>query len=172
MKLLLPLLPLLVALPLLSHAQVRSTGAVGLEIPAPAPPRQGHFLTGAYVLGNYSPLPLPAGSGYAVQPFLRYQPGSSATGRLRPFVQYNFPPYRVTAYGTAQLYGADGRGLPANVGFAPLASRYGSNSSASFAGYGGLGAFSVGIPMQVGRNSAVLNLGSSVVEGLLWGLVR
>ena len=162
----------LVLLPLLSQAQAGSVGAVGLEIPAPAPPRQGHFLAGAYTVGNYTSLPTPAGFGYAMQPYLRYQLGSSPTGRWRPFVQYTFAPYRVAANGAAQLYGTDSRGLPANSGIAPLVSRYGFYGGSSYSGYGGLGAFSVGIPMQVGRSSAVLDLGGSVVEGLLGSLLR
>ena len=173
MKDFLRLAPLaLVALPHFGHAQVRAGSAVGLEIPAPAPPSRGHFLSGAYFVGNYAPLPAASGLGYAMQPYLRYQLGSSATGRLRPFVQYTFAPYRVAANGTAQLYGADGWGLPANSGVAPLVSRYGFYGGSAYTGYGGLGAFSVGIPLQVGRSSAVLNLGGSVVGGLLGARVR
>ncbi|MBH8559577.1 hypothetical protein [Hymenobacter negativus] len=152
----------LLLLPLLSHAQTRSA-ALGLEIPAPAPPTKGHFLSGAYVVGNYTPLPTASGYGYAMQPYLRYQLGSSATGRPRPFVQYTFVPYRLQGPGTGMLYNPDA--LPTNTGFSPLAQRpvpfggYGGTSN-----YGGLGAFSVGIPMQIGRGSAVLNIGGSLVE--------
>jgi hypothetical protein len=145
----------LVLLPLLGHAQANTAGMVGLEIPAPPPPMKGHFLTGAYVVGNYTP-----------QPYLRYQLGSSAKGRPRPFVQYSFIPYRLQGNGAGMLYNPDG--LPLNPGFAPLAQRpapfggYGNTSN-----YGGLGAFSVGIPMQIGRGSAVLNLGGDILTGLL-----
>ncbi|MGY3090694.1 hypothetical protein ACVWYF_003755 [Hymenobacter sp. UYAg731] len=153
----------LVLLPLLSPAQTRTTAALGLEIPAPAPPSQGHFLTGAYVVGNYTPLPTASGYSYAMQPYLRYQLGSSAKGRPRPFVQYSFVPYRLQGNGAGMLYNPGDALL--NPGFAPLAQRpapfggYGSPSN-----YGGLGAFSVGIPMQIGRGSAVLNIGGSLVE--------
>ncbi|GAB3853696.1 hypothetical protein GCM10028822_22740 [Hymenobacter terrigena] len=160
------LAPLVLTLfPHLGHAQTRTAAALGLEIPAPAPPSKGHFLAGAYVVGNYTPLPTAPGYGYAMQPYLRYQLGSSPTGRLRPFVQYSFAPYRVPAYGTGAFYGPDGAGLPASAGFAPLAARnvpYGPYPG--YNSYGRLGAFSVGIPMQIGRGSAVLNIGGSLVE--------
>lgn len=157
----------LLLLPSLSHAQAGTAGIIGLEIPAPAPARQGHFLTGTYVVGACSPLPIASGYGYGVQPYLRYQLGSGATGRLRPYVQYSSAPYRMS-YATGPLYGPEGAGLPANPGFLPLAARtapYGYGPYAS--GYGGLGAFSVGIPMQIGRSSAVLSVGGAVLEGFL-----
>lgn len=168
MKDFLRLAPLaLVALPVLSHAQAGAAGAIGLELPAPAPPSKGHFLTGTYVVGAYSPLATASGYGYGVQPYLRYQFGSSATGRLRPFVQYSFVSYRLPAYGTGSLYGPEGSGLPANPAFAPLAARNTPYSYGSYGSYGGLGAFSVGIPMQLGRGSAVLNVGGALLQGLL-----
>jgi hypothetical protein len=160
-------LPLL-ALPLLGYAQTGGS-AIGLEIPAPAPPSKGHFLTGAYVVGAYSPLPATAGYGYGVQPYLRYQLGSGATGRQRPFVQYSFAPYRVPSYGAGPRYGPDGTALASNPGFAPLALRNAPPYGA--APYGGLGAFSVGIPMRIGNGSAMLNLGGSIAEGLLKSMV-
>ena len=158
----------LVLLPFLSHAQAGATGALGLEIPAPAPPTKGHFLTGAYVVGNYTPLPNTTSYGYAMQPYLRYELGSSAKGRRRPFVQYSFAPYRLQGYGAGTLYNPETAGLPVNPGFAPLAQRnapfgYGPNTS----NYGGLGGFSVGIPMRIGNGSAMLNIGGSVLGGLL-----
>ena len=157
----------LAACPLLSHAQ-QPFGAVGLEIPAPAPPAKGHFLTGAYVVGAYSPLPTTTGYGYGVQPYLRYQLGSSAKGRLRPFVQYSFAPYCLQGYGAGTLYSPEGAALPLNPGFAPLAQRnapfgYGPNTS----NYGGMGGFSVGIPMRLGNGSAMLNIGGSVLGTVL-----
>ena len=157
----------LVLLPLLSPAQMRTAAALGLEIPAPAPPRQGQLLAGAYVVGNYTPLPTAPGFGYAMQPYLRYQLGNSPKGRLRPFVQYSFAPYRVSAYGAGPRYGNEAA-LPAGPGFAPLAARnvsYGPYNGAD--SYGGLGAFSVGIPMQIGRGTAVLNLGGALLESAL-----
>jgi hypothetical protein len=159
----------LLLLPTLSHAQAGTGSAIGLEIPAPAPPSKGHFLTGAYVVGAYSPLPTTSGYGYGVQPFLRYQLGSSDKGRLRPYVQYSFQPYRMPTYGAGQFYGADMTGLPANPGFAPLAVR---NAPYSALPYGSLGAFSVGIPMRVGNGSAMLNVGGSIIGGLLGGGFR
>ncbi|GAB3875218.1 hypothetical protein GCM10028824_30060 [Hymenobacter segetis] len=150
----------LVLLPLLSRAQAGSAAALGLEIPAPAPPSQGHFLAGAYVVGNYTPLP--ATAGYAMQPYLRYQLGSSPTGRPRPFVQYSFIPYRLQGPGAGMLYNPDA--FPTNSGFAPLAQRPSPFGYGSPSNYGGLGAFSVGIPMQIGRGSAVLHIGGSLVE--------
>ena len=153
----------LVLMPCLSHAQANPAGMVGLEIPAPAPPTKGHFLSGAYVVGSYTPPPTTAGYGYAMQPYLRYQLGSSAKGRPRPFVQYSFAPYLLQGNGAGMLYNPGG--LPPNPGFAPLAQRpvpfggYGNTSN-----YGGLGAFSVGIPMKIGRGSAVLDIGGSLVE--------
>jgi hypothetical protein len=154
-------------LPALGHAQTGGVNTVGLEVPAPAAPGKGHFLTGTYVVGAYSPLPTTGGYGYGVQPFLRYQLGSGAGGRLRPYVQYSFAPYRVPTYGAGQFAGFEAAGPPANAGFAPLAVRntpYGTLANGS---YGGLGAFSVGIPMQLGRSSAVLNVGGTLLQGLL-----
>jgi hypothetical protein len=162
----------LLLLPMLSHAQAGSGSAIGLEIPAPAPPSKGHFLTGAYVVGAYSPLPTTAGYGYGVQPYLRYQLGSSATGRLRPFVQYSFMPYRIPSYGAGQFYGPDGGALAGNPGFAPLALRNAPYAGQPYGSYGGLGAFSVGIPMRIGNGSAMLNVGGSIIGGLLGGAMR
>lgn len=162
----------LLALPTLSHAQAGATGAIGLEIPAPSPPAKGHFLTGAYAVGAYSPLPVASGYGYGVQPFLRYQLGSGTKGRLRPYVQYSFAPYRIQAYGPGSIYGADTPFLPVNPGFAPLAPRNVPYGYPYASGYGGLGAFSVGIPMHIGNGSAMLNVGGSIVGGLLGGGFR
>ena len=157
----------LLLLPSLSHAQAGPAGTIGLEIPAPAPPSHGHFLTGTYVVGAYSPLPVGAGYGYGVQPYLRYQLGSSPTGRLRPFVQYSFASYRMPAYGTSPLYGPEGAGLPANPVFAPLATRNTPYGYGPYGSYGGLGAFSVGIPMRIGNGSAMLNVGGDILAGFL-----
>ncbi|MDO7845209.1 hypothetical protein Q5H92_02495 [Hymenobacter sp. M29] len=157
----------LLALPAIGHAQTGAANAVGLEVPAPAPPGRGHFLTGTYVVGTYLPLPATSSYGYGVQPFLRYQLGSRTGGRARPYVQYSFAPYRVPTYGTGALTGLDAAGLPANAGFAPLAVRNAPYGALPYGSYGGLGAFSVGIPMQVGRSSAVLNVGGALLQGLL-----
>ena len=161
----------LVLLPLLSRAQAGSAGMIGLEIPSPPPPTKGHFLTGAYVVGNYTPLPTASGYGYAMQPYLRYQLGSSAKGRPRPFVQYSFVPYRLQGNGAGMLYNPDNTLL--NPGFAPLAQRstpFGSYGNTS--NYGGLGAFSVGIPMQIGRGTAVLNIGGELLQTALGRQLR
>ena len=155
----------LLACPARSHAQSGVVNAVGLEVPAPS--SRGHFLTGSYVVGAYSPLPASSGSGYGVQPFLRYQLGSRAAGRARPYLQYSFLPYRVPAYGAGQLAGPDATGQHAHPGFAPLALRNAPYGSLPYGSYGGLGSFSVGIPMQLGRNSAMLNVGGAVLQGLL-----
>ena len=151
----------LVLLPLLSQAQSGTAGAVGLEIPAPAPPAQRHFLTGAYVVGNYTPLATASGYGYAVQPYLRYVLGTA--GHARPFVQYSFAPYRLQAYGAGRLYAADGAGLSANPVFAPLPLR-----STSYNGYGsGLGQLSLGVPVRVGGSPVMLHVAGNVLSGLL-----
>ena len=157
----------LVAFPFLSYAQTGAASAVGLAFAAPAPPSRGHFLTGTYVVGNYSPLATASGYGYGVQPYLRYQFGSSPTGRLRPFVQYSFAAYRLPAYGTGPLYGPEGSGRPANLAFAPLPTPNSPYGYGMYGSYGGLGALSVGVPMQVGRSSAVLNVGGTLLQGLL-----
>lgn len=168
MKMLLRVAPLaLVALPFFSHAQAGTAGAIGLEFPAPAPPSRGHFLAGTYVVGAYSPLPTASGYGYGVQPYLRYQLGSGPTSRRRPFVQYSFASYRMSPYGTGPLYGPEGAGLAANPVFAPLASRNTPYGYGPYGNNGGLGAFSVGIPVQVGRSSAMLNVGGTLLQGLL-----
>jgi hypothetical protein len=159
----------LVLLPLLSRAQA-VPAALGLEIPAPAPPTKGHFLSGAYVVGAYTPLPTTSGYSYAMQPYLRYQLGSSAKGRPRPFVQYSFIPYRLQGPGTGMLYNPDA--FPTNAGFAPLAQRPSPFGYGSTSNYGGLGAFSVGIPMQIGRGSAVLNIGGELIKGMVGGPLR
>ncbi|MFD2722082.1 hypothetical protein ACFST9_25410 [Hymenobacter monticola] len=153
--------------PSFGHAQAGAAGAIGLEVPAPAPPSKGHFLAGAYAVGAYSPLPTTGGYGYGVQPFLRYQLGSSASSRRRPYVQYSFAPYRVPTYGAGPFAGAEAQGLPANPGFAPLALRNAPYGALPYGSYGGLGAFSVGIPMQIGRSSAMLNVGGTLLQGLL-----
>lgn len=153
--------------PLAGHAQ---SGALGLEVPAPAAPSKGHFLAGAYAVGSYVPLTTPTAYGYGVQPYLRYQLGTSATGRLRPFVQYTFAPYRLQAYGAGAPYGPDGGALPANAGFAPLALRNGpyNNNYNKYNGYGnGMGTVSVGVPVRIGSGSAVLSVGGSVLSSLL-----
>ena len=161
MKKLFRLAPLaLVVLPLPGHAQRSANSAVGLEIPAPAPPAKGHFLTGTYVVSNY--VPTAAGYGYGVQPYLRYQLGSSATGRLRPFVQYTFMPYRPQGFGPSPGY--EPGALPASGGFAPLGQQAVPTGYGSAGGYGGLGAFSVGILMRIGGGSAVLNIGGALVQ--------
>ncbi|MBO2010388.1 hypothetical protein [Hymenobacter negativus] len=172
MPAILRLMPLaLLVLPLLSHAQAGGS-AIGLEIPAPTPPSKGHFLTGAYMVGAYSPLPTTGGYGYGMQPFLRYQLGTGDKGRLRPYVQYSFAPYRMPTYGAGQFYGADMGSLPANPGFAPLAVRNSPYGALPYGGYGGLGSFSVGIPMRIGNGSAMLNVGGSIVGSLLGGGIR
>ena len=162
----------LVAFPFLSYAQTGAASAVGLAFPAPAPPSRGHFLTGTYVVGNYSPLATASGYGYGVQPYLRYQLGSSASGRPRPYVQYSFTSYRMAAYATGPLYGPEGAGLSANSGFAPLGARNVPDGYNGYGNNGGLGAFSVGIPMRIGNGSAVLSVGGSVVGSLLGGGFR
>lgn len=150
--------------PLAGHAQ---SGALGLEVPAPAAPSKGHFLAGAYAVGGYVPLSTPAAYGYGVQPYLRYQLGTSATGRPRPFVQYTFAPYRLQAYGAGGGYGPEGGTLPANAGFAPLAQRNGPYGN-SYSGYGGgMGTVLVGVPVRIGSGSAVLSVGGSVLSSLL-----
>lgn len=154
----------LLLLPFAGHAQ---SGALGLEGPAPAAPTKGHFLAGAYAVGNYAPLPTSTAYGYGVQPYLRYQLGTSATGRPRPFVQYTFAPYRLPAYGAGAPYGPEGGALPANAGFAPLALRNGAYNNI-YNGYGnGLGTVSVGVPVRIGSGSAVLSVGGSVTSSLL-----
>ncbi|WP_201982668.1 hypothetical protein [Hymenobacter rubidus] len=158
----------LLVFPTLGYAQAGAASVIGLEIPAPTAPRQGHFLSGAYVVGAYTPLPTAGyGYGYGVQPYLRYQLGSSDRGRLRPYVQYSFTPYRMAAYAAGPFYGPEGAGLSANPGFAPLAARNAPYGTPYANGCGGLGTFSVGIPMQIGRSSAVLNVGGAVLEGFL-----
>lgn len=156
-------------LPFLSHAQVQPAAAVGLEMPAPAAPAQGHFLAGAYVSGNYTPALATGTSGYAVQPYLRYVLGTGR--RARPFVQYSFSPLRVQwAHGSVySLYGPGGVEMPVNPGFAPLAAQ---NSAYARNAYGGLGAFSVGVPMQLGRSSVLLDLGSTMLSGLFPNVLR
>ena len=154
-------------LPLLSQAQ-QPFGVVGLEMPAPAAPAQGHFLTGAYMVGAYTPLPTTTGYGYGVQPYLRYELGRGANGRPRPFVQYSFAPYRLQGYGAGTLSNPDAAAGLVNPGFAPLAQRYAPFGYGPYAGnYGGVGSFSVGIPLRIGNGSAMLNIGGSVLGGLL-----
>ena len=160
----------LLALPLLTQAQVLSTGGVGLEVPAPAAPRQGHFLAGAYGSGNYAPVLATGARGYAVQPYLRYVLGSGE--RARAFVQYNLSPYLVQAYGSAApLAGPGARGRFANPLFAPLPLRgpagYGYDSYGS-----GLGSLSIGVPVRVGGGSMMVHVAGSLVSGLLGGPLR
>lgn len=160
----------LALLPLLSQAQ-QPFSAIGLEMPAPAAPAQSHFLTGTYMVGAYTPLPTTTGYGYGygygVQPYLRYELGRGANGRPRPYVQYNFDPYRLQGYGAGTRYSSEAAMLGSS-GFSPLAQRnapfgYGPTTG----NYGGLGGFSVGIPMRIGNGSAMLNIGGSVLGGLL-----
>jgi hypothetical protein len=155
----------LVLLPFLSQAQRRPMSAVGLETPAPRAPSQGHFLTGVYVSGGYTPVLTAGAPGYAIQPYLRYVLGPAA-GRARPFVQYNLSPYWVQAYGSAApLGGVGAEGQLANPAFAPLASQ---GAPAGAYGYGGsLGSFSVGMPVRVGGSSMLFHVGGGVLSGLL-----
>jgi hypothetical protein len=148
--------------PNLSQAQTGAMSAVGLEIPAPAPPSQGNFLTGAYVLGNYAPtLATTRGLGYSVQPYLRYMVGPKT--RTRGFIQYSFAPYRMQGYNIDPLYMPGGAALPANPGFAPLPMRgMQSNSFGS-----GLGQFSVGMPVRLGGSPVMLHVAGSALTGLL-----
>ncbi|WP_161599606.1 hypothetical protein [Hymenobacter nivis] len=158
--------------PFAGHAQ---SSGLGLEVPAPAAPSKGHFLAGAYAAGGYLPLNTPATYGYGVQPYLRYQLGTSATGRPRPFVQYTFAPYQLQAYGAGAPYGPEGGALPANAGFAPLALRNGpyNNSYNGYNGYGGgTGTVSVGVPVRIGNGSAVLSVGGSVGRSVLNSFLR
>ena len=172
MRTLLRFAPLaLVALPLFGHAQLRASSAVGLEIPASPAPASGHWLTGAYVTGNYAPVLAPGLAGYGVQPYLRYVLGSGQ--RARPFVQYSFAPYQVRPpYGSAAPFGST-NGLFGNLAFAPLASRnvpYGFHDG--YDSYRSLGGFSVGVPTRIGRSPAVVTVGGSVLEGLLKAALR
>ncbi|SFQ76766.1 hypothetical protein [Hymenobacter arizonensis] len=149
-------------LPTLSQAQTGATTAVGLEIPAPAPPSQGNFLTGAYVLGNYTPaLATAGGMGYSVQPYLRYMVGPKA--RTRGFIQYSFAPYRLQAYNADPLYTPGGVALPANPGFAPLPMR--GMQSNSFGN--GMGQFSVGMPVRLGGSPVMLHVAGNALTNLL-----
>ena len=153
------------------HARAQSTAAIGLEVPAPAPPREGHLLTGAYVSGNYSPVLMPGGPGYAVQPYLRYVLGRE--GRARPYVQYNFAAYGVQAYGSAAPWGTPGsEGSSANPAFAPLPMRGAVAGQHGYSGYGGLGGLSVGIPVQIARTPLMLNVGGNVLQMLTGGTLR
>ena len=160
----------LLAFPFLVQAQVHSTGGIGLEIPAPAAPRQGHFLAGAYVSGNYTPVLATGAVGYSVQPYLRYVLGNGE--RARAFVQYNLTPYLVQAYGSAAPLAGPGAGARfANPLFAPLPLRgpagYGYDSYGS-----GLGSLSIGVPVRVGGGSMMVHVAGSLVSGLLGGPLR
>ena len=160
----------LVLLPMLGLAQVRSLSAVGLEIPAPASPKQGHFLTGTYVSRGHTPALATNGAGsYTVQPYLRYVLGPG--NRLRPFVQYSLPPFRVQqGYGRAfPLYGPGGGEPSFNPSPAPFVAR---NLAYSGVSYGGLGVFSVGISMHTVRGSVLLDLGGSVLSGMFLNMLR
>lgn len=152
----------LVLLPAVGLAQAQSTGAVGLEISALQPPSQGHFLTGAYVSGTYTPRLMAGRPSYAVQPYLRYVLGGS--GQARPFVQYNFAPYWLQTNGGS---GADA-GFPTQAGdgsFAPLPTLY--SPVLNGYGQGGLGSFSVGVPVRVGTGNMTVHVGGGVLGGLL-----
>lgn len=157
----------LLALPFLSHAQVQSAGAVGLEVPALAAPSQGHLLAGAYVSGNYSPILATGVAGYAVQPYLRYVLGKG--DRARPFVQYSLSPYWVQAYGSAAPLRPGTEGQVLNPAFAPLGLRNapGTGYGYGYGSYGGLGSFSVGMPVRIGAGSMMVHVGGSVLSGLL-----
>ena len=159
----------LLLFPLLGRAQVPPTAAVGLEIPASAPPKTGHFLTGAYVASGYMPALATSSTGYIVQPYLRCVLGTG--NRARPFVQYSFTPFRVQqGYGsTFPLCRPDWVELPSNPDFAPFMAR---NLAYSGMGYGGLGAFSVGIPMHTVRGSVLLDLGGSVLRSMFLNDLR
>ena len=157
----------LVALPLFSHAQLRTSGAVGLEIPASPAPASGHWLAGAYVTGSYTPVLAPGLPGYGVQPYLRYVLGRGE--RARPFVQYNLAPYWVQAYGSAAPFGGAGAdGRFANPVFTPLPLRGPVPNSFGYNGYGGgLGSVSVGLPVRVGAGTMTMHVAGSLVSGLL-----
>jgi hypothetical protein len=163
----LALLALLI-LPFHSRAQVQPGNALGLEVPAPTAPTQGHFLAGAYVSGNYSPVLAAGGVGYGVQPYLRYVLGSSSK-RARPFVQYSLSPYWVQAYGSAAPLSPGAEGQVANPAFAPLALRGapGYGNGYGYGSYGGLGSFSVGLPVRLGSGSMMVHVGGSVLSGLV-----
>lgn len=168
MKIIIPLT--LLMFPLLTQAQVGSTGGIGLEVPAPAPPRQRHFLAGAYVSGSYAPVLATGAVGYSVQPYLRYVLGTGE--RARAFVQYNLSPYLVQAYGSAApLAGPGAEGRFANPLFAPLPLR-GPAGYGGYGGYGGLGSLSVGVPVRVGGGSMMVHVGGSLLSGLLGGPLR
>ena len=157
----------LLALPFLAQAQVYSTGGVGLEVPAPVAPRQGHFMAGAYVSGSYAPVLATGAVGYSVQPYLRYVLGNGE--RARAFVQYNLSPYLVQAYGSAApLTGPGAEGRFANPLFAPLPLR----GPGGYGGPGGLGSLSVGVPVRVGGGSMMVHVAGSLVSGLLGGPLR
>jgi len=160
----------LLLLPVPGHAQGPAAGAVGLEMPAPAAPSPGHFLTGAYVSGSYTPVLAAGGVGYAVQPYLRYVLGGA--GRSRPFVQYSFSPYWAQAYGSAAALagpGADGQ-FP-NPAFAPLPLRgpagRGYGGYGNYGNYSTLSSFSVGVPVRVGGGALLVHVGGSLLGGLL-----
>jgi hypothetical protein len=147
---------------LVSQARAQTGGAVGLEIPAPQPPSQGHFLTGAYVSGTYTPRLMAGRPSYAVQPYLRYVLGSS--GQARPFVQYNFAPYWLQTNGGPGA-GPDFPAQSGNGSFAPLSTMH--SPVLNGYGLGGWGSFSVGVPVRVGRGPAMLHIAGSVLGGLV-----
>ena len=154
----------LMSLPLWCPAQAgQPAAATGLEIPTPTLPNQGYFLTGAYVSGFYSSRLAGGGAGYAGQSYRRYFPG--AAGRARPFSQHRFSSFWVRpAYaGAAGPFGPGGE-LPATLVSAPL--------RPSDRPCGGLGAFSVGIPLRHGPRSVLLNQGGSVLGELLLNVLR
>ena len=168
MKTLLRFAPLaLVTLPFFGHAQQRTGSAVGLEIPASAGPASGHWLAGAYVTGNYTPVLAPGLPGYGVQPYLRYMLGGGE--RARPFVQYSLAPYWVQAYGSAAPFGGAGTdGSLGNPVFAPLGLRGPVPNGFGYNGYGGnLGSVSVGVPVRVGGGTMTVHVAGSLVSGLL-----
>lgn len=151
----------LILWPALSWAQLSPTGGLGLEYPAPAPPSQGHFLTGAYVSAGYTPLPT-AGAGYSVQPYLRYVLGEGR--RARPFVQYTFVPFWVQrGYGSTAALGPGGVELPTTPGFAPVAPLNPAYNGSSLT----MSGLSVGVPVRVGGRSMMLNVAGNVLGGFL-----
>lgn len=152
----------LVLWPALSWAQLSPSGGLGLEYPAPKPPSQGHFLTGAYVSVSYTPLPTAASAGYSVQPYLRYVLGEGK--QARPFVQYTFVPFWVQrGYGSTAALGPGGVELPTNPGFAPVAPLNPAYNGSPFNSSG----LSVGMPVRVGGRSMMLNVAGNVLGGFL-----
>lgn len=157
----------LLLVPAAGHAQVRTSSAMGLEVPASRPPASGHWLTGSYVSSSYAPMLAPGQMGYGVQPYLRYVLGRGE--RARPFVQYNLSPYWVRAYGGAAPFGTtEADGGFRNPAFAPLPLRGPLPNGFGYNGYGGgLGSVSVGVPVRVGTGAVIVHVAGSLVSGLL-----